>query len=180
MQRFLIIVDNISEWSGKVLILPLITILCILIYEVSMRYFFNAPTSWSHETSSQLFGVLSIIGGAYTLLHGRHVNVDLFYSRFQERTRAFIDLFTYLALFLFAGVILIYGWQFALFSARIHETSGTPFNPIMAPLKFSIPLGSFLIFLQGLAHWIKALYRVNGWGIADGHDQATLKRENEG
>ena len=38
-----------------------------------MRYFFNMPTIWVHESSYLLLGMQYLLAGGYTLLHGGHV-----------------------------------------------------------------------------------------------------------
>src|SRR3546814_8746720 len=49
----------------------------VMLYEVTSRYLFGAPTVWGMELATMLFGPYFLLGGPY-LLHLRgHVNLDL-------------------------------------------------------------------------------------------------------
>lgn len=150
-------VDTISEWSGKVVSMLILFMMCILLWEVTLRYAFNAPTMWAHETCQHMFGSYSVLAGAYVLLHYRHVRVDVIYGRFSPRGRAILDSVTYLIFFLFVGLMLVTGVQMAWHSVKIMEYSFSPWGPPIYPFKLTVPIAAFLILIQGLAHWIRVL-----------------------
>ena len=129
----------------------------ILVYEVALRYLFNAPTIWAHGISQRLFAAYAILLGAYTLRQGGHVKVDILYNRFSVRTRAILDLFTAIFFFLFCGVLLWKGADFALTAVKIQERCNTAFNAILYPVKVMLPLGALLILLQQLAEFTRNL-----------------------
>ena len=151
------IIDSISNWSGKAISFLLLVIIAVLIYEVVLRYFLNSPTFWAHETTQQMFGVYSILLGAYTLCHFGHVNMDVLYSRLSVRRKALLDVFTSAFFFFWCGVLLIYGTKFAVKAISIWEHSSTPFGPPVWDIKLMIPLGALLIILQGLAKFFRDL-----------------------
>ena len=151
------VIDTVSEWSGKIFSMLILAITGILMYEITMRYVFNAPTIWAHETCQHLFGGYSILAGAYVLLYYAHVKVDIIYARFSPRGRAIIDSVTYLVFFVFVGLMLWHGIGLASHSVKIGEVSFSPFAPVIWPLKLTVPIGAFLIFLQGLAHFTRVL-----------------------
>lgn len=157
MKSFLSVIDFISNWSGKVFAFLWIPVVLVISQEVIRRYVFGAPTLWGFETMIFLCGVLYIIGGAYTLLHRRHIYVDAVYARFSLRIRAIIDLVTFPFFFLFVGILLWAGADRAWAAILIRETSGSPWNPPIYPIFLAIPLGAFLILLQGLAKFIRDL-----------------------
>lgn len=151
------VIDNISEWTVRIIgfVIPLIVVL--IGYEVVMRYIFNQPTIWVHELSLLLWGSLFMLAGAYILLHGGHVNMDLVYARLSPRKRAIIDLVTSLLFFFFCGVLLWKGWIMASKSLAILEHSGSFWNPPVYLVKLTIPLGAFLLILQGIAKFVRDL-----------------------
>jgi len=157
MRRVLHGVDTISEWTGKGLSVFILIIMGLLLFEITVRYVFNAPTIWAHEASSYFFGAYSVLAGAYILSKRQHVTVDVIYGRLSPRTRAVLDLVTSIMFFAFVGTLLVYGAQVALHSIELRETSFSPWHPPMYPIKCMLPLGAFLILLQGLAHFIRAL-----------------------
>lgn len=157
MKRILGGIDTVSEWSGKVISIAAPVIMCLLVFEMTLRYVFNAPTIWVHEVSQHLFGALSIFVGAYVLLHGLHIRVDVIYMHLSPRAKAILDSVTFLCFFLFVIVMLVHGWEIALRSVRVMETTKTPFGSPIWPLRLTVPIGAFLILLQGLAQWIRTL-----------------------
>jgi TRAP-type mannitol/chloroaromatic compound transport system permease small subunit len=158
MRRFLEVVDAISEWTALPLSLFILLMMLILLVEVVLRYLFHAPTIWSYETCQHLFAGYAILGGAYVLLYRGHVRMDVLYLQFSPRGQAILDVLTYLLFFLFIVVMLVYGVEDAVWSWSIKEVSKTPFHPPMYPLRTALPVGAFLILLQGLAHFIRALH----------------------
>jgi TRAP-type mannitol/chloroaromatic compound transport system permease small subunit len=157
MKRFLKTIDRISEQSGKAVSFLIVFLVFVILYEIVVRYLFNSPTIWAHEIAQMIYGAYVILLGAYVLQRRGHVNVDILYNRFRPRTRAIIDLFTWLLFFYFCGLLLLKGGEMAWDSLKILETEPTSFAPPVYPIKMTIPLGAFLILLQGLAKFIRDL-----------------------
>lgn len=155
MHLFLKLIDEINEKIGKAVSYLIILLGVVILYEIIARYIFNRPTIWVHETAQMIFGAYAILLGAYALRRGGHVNVDILYGRFSPRTRAVIDLFTWLLFYIFCGLILVKGWDMAWDSYRLGETDSTVFAPPLYPIKMMIPLGALLILLQGLTKTVK-------------------------
>ncbi len=157
-QRGLTYVDAISSWSGKFMACLIFYLIGALIWEVVVRYVFQSPTNWAHESSQLIFAVYGILGGSYALLHRAHVNCELLYVRFSIRVRAILDLITSPLFFIFCIVLLMETLGFGLTSLKQLEHSTTPFNPPLYPFKLMLPLAAFLIILQGLAKFIRDFY----------------------
>src|SRR5215475_10216884 len=113
VQRFLLGIDRVSSWSGKIsawLIVVLSVVVCI---EVFKRYILNAPTAWIFDLNSMLYGTLFMMCGAYALSQDGHVRGDFLYSNMKPRTQAALDLALYFLFFLPGIVALVYaGWGF--------------------------------------------------------------------
>lgn len=159
MRHVLSGIDAISEWSGKLVSVLILFMMVVLLTEVTLRYVFNAPTIWAHETSQHMFGAYSVLAGAYVLLHFQHVRVDVIYARFSPRGRAIADSITYLLFFLFCGLMLKYGIDIATTAVKVKETTITYWHSPVYPAKCCVPLAAFLILLQGLAHYIRFLHK---------------------
>lgn len=157
MKRVLRGIDYISEWSGRVVSFLALLMIGVLVFEVISRYVFNAPTLWAHQLASHIFAVYGVLLGAYTLfLHG-HVKVDIVHNIMSPRTKAIMDSITYLVFFLFVGVLFWWGLLQAIHSVQIMEGPTPPFVIPVWPIRLTVPLGAVLIFLQGLAEWIRRL-----------------------
>src|SRR2546427_12632626 len=124
VQRFLLVVDEISTWCGKVaawLIIALMSVVCI---EVFKRYIMNMPTAWIFDLDNMLYGTLFMLCGAYTLAQNAHVRGDFLYSSMRPRTQASLDLVLYIVFFIPGIAALIYsGYVFASESLAIGEHS---------------------------------------------------------
>lgn len=158
MRRLLKIIDGISEWSGKLFSYLLWPGVAVLIYEVVARHLFNAPTIWAHGTTQRIFAVYYFICGAYVSLYRDHITMDLIYTRFSLRKRAFLDIIGFLFFFSFCGVLLWFGSRYAWTSLIRLEPCNTPFRAPLYPIKLAIPLGALLILLQELANLWRNVY----------------------
>ena len=67
------------------LILPMVM---SLVWEVTARYGFNAPTEWAYDMTFMLYGTFFMVGSAWTLQRGGHIRTDSFYSKWSKRTQA--------------------------------------------------------------------------------------------
>ena len=155
MERFLRVIDNLSQWSGKAFSFVLIAVVGTICIEVVMRYGLNSPTIWAQETMQYLSGVTYIFGGAYALYAGAHVKVEVLAERFGPRTRAVFDLITFPSFLIFAGALLWFGAEFAWDSILLKESTFSGWAPPIWPIKLTIPVGTLLLFLQGLAKFLR-------------------------
>ena len=152
-------IAKISSWAGKAAAWCILPLVFELIYDALMRYFFNAPTVWSFDVSYMLYSVLFLLGGAYTLLEKEHIRVDMFYEKFSCRGKAIVDVLGFLFFFFPAiGCLFIYGINFAGESWRILEHSNTSYwSPPIYYFKTLLPVGAFLLLLQGLSDLMQAI-----------------------
>ncbi len=158
MRRILSIIDSISEWSGRLISVLVFFLAFFLLYDVIMRFAFNAPTIWCHELALHLFGAYAVIAGAYVLLHDEHVKIDIVYNLFSPRGRAIIDSFTYPLFFMFIGLLFWHGLHIGVRAFELKQTvSPSPWASPLWPVKLCVPLAAFLMLLQGLAKYIRTL-----------------------
>lgn len=159
MKRFLHTIDQISLWSGKIFSFLLLVTMLIIGFNIFMRIFGN-PQIWVFDITLFTAGTVYVIGGAYTHLKDRHVRMDVLFVHLSPRTQSLLDLLTLPGFIIFCGILLwiggIRGWE----SFLINETLFTGFRPIVWPFRLMIPLGGFLILLQGLAKAIRDFHMV--------------------
>ncbi len=152
-------IDQISEWSGKIFSYLILATALVIGFNVLMRVVWR-PQIWAFDITLYLAGVVYVIGGAYTLLKGTHVKMDILYVRLSPRGQAVLDLITVPGFVVFCGILLwiggIRGWE----SFQMNETLFTGFRPIVWPVRLMIPVGGFLILLQGLAKFIRDFHVV--------------------
>jgi TRAP-type mannitol/chloroaromatic compound transport system permease small subunit len=161
--RFSRLIDRINEKFG--LIANWLVLLACLISagNALMRYGFSLSSNAWLEIQWYLFGGMVMLGASYTLKMNEHVRVDVFYSRYSERTRLWLDLVGGI-LFLLPMAIIIgwLSWPLFINSYLIGETSGNAGGLLRWPVKILIPLGFLLLALQGVSEIIKRAAALTG------------------
>jgi len=157
-------IDRINSWIGRMVSLLILGIIGITLWEVVLRYGFNRPTIWVHETSEHLFALSFLLGGAYTLSQRGHVRVDLIYGQLSDRGKAILELSTSVFFFLFVGLLLWKGGEMAWESVSLLERSQTPWGPYIFHVILAVPIAAFLMLMQGLAIFVRDLRRIKEGG----------------
>ncbi len=157
-------IDKINEWIGRIVSFMVPIIIGITVYEVVLRYVFNSPTIWVHETSDHLFAFSFLLGGAYTFSQGGHVKVDVLYNHLSTRSKAVLDICTSFFFFLFICLLLWKGGEMAWESVRLLERSQTPWGPYVFHVYLAVPFAALLMLLQGLAFLIRDVRKLRDGG----------------
>jgi len=158
MQSWLLAVDRFSSAVGKLFGWCILLLTAVICYEVVMRYYFRAPTTWAFDISYMLYGTLFMTAGAYTLSRNGHVRADFLYRAMPIRVQGAADLALYL-LFFFPAMIALcwYGWDFFRISLFQNERSAfSPVGPYVWPFKFVIPAVGVLMLIQGMAEAMRS------------------------
>jgi TRAP-type mannitol/chloroaromatic compound transport system permease small subunit len=161
-------ITRLNDFIGRWVALLILVIFALLIAEIGFRYVLGAPMVWTGELTQMVFGVYAVLSGGYILAHGGHVNVDLIYTRFSPRGRAIIDVVTSALFFLFVGALLYFGSSLAYESMEFWEHSQSAWNPPIWPVKLMIPVGAFLILLQGFVKLARDILIALGQTPPDG------------
>jgi len=159
LRLFVRIMDKLSEWIGLLTSVLLPAMVTVLTYEIVSRYVFAKPTVWAFDTAIFMFGYCGLLSGAYILREKEHINVDVFYNRLSPRKRAILDSITSFLLFFFIILVIIYGWKSAISSIVMGEHTRTEWAAPVGHFKLMLPIGGLLLFLQGIANWIRSIYR---------------------
>lgn len=158
MRRILGLIDRISTWMGKIVSVLTLFVALAIVYEIVVRHLFHKPTVWAAESTVFACGLVYLLGGAWTLLEDKHVRIDMIYARISPRHRAAIDCVTYLFFALYLVVMLHATAIYAYESVEVRETTMSPWDPPIYPLKVAMALALALLILQGTAKFIRDLY----------------------
>ncbi len=159
MQALSNFIGQLNDRVGN-MVAYLTTVLVLLFcYDVLMRYLFSISGVWVNEMEWHLFSLIFLLGAAYTFKHDKHVRVDVFYSKFSPKTKAWVNLIGGLLFLVPWCCVLIYAsYKYAYQSYTINEGSPNPGGlPYRFLIKFSITLGLFLLLLQGIASIIDSI-----------------------
>ena len=185
-RRIIGFIDTLNDRVGK-LVAWLIVPLCLaMVYEVIVRKFGTSPVAWYHElvrvftdpdapsvlqpaptlwaydVSRMLYGALFMLGAGYALARGVHIRADFLYRNWSARTQGIVDMVMYLT-FYFGGMLCLmwYGTEYALNAwMRGERAMDTAWMPPLGPVRTAIPVGVFLLILQGVSETLKAWYAV--------------------
>lgn len=159
MQKILLLVDKISTFVGQAFSWLIVVLTALMTWEVLSRRFLDAPHAWVFDAQIQLYGVLFMMSGAYTLSKSGHVRGDVLYGFFPPRVQAGLDLALYLLFFLPGTTALAWaGYTYAGESWAIGERSNIMSNgPPIYTFKTFIPVAGGLLLVQGLAEIVRCV-----------------------
>lgn len=135
----------------------------ISVFEVVMRYGFNRPTSWAHETTLMLVGIGMLWGGTYCMAEDRHIRVTVIRDMLSRRLRRIVDVIVGVLNLLFCAGLAWAGYimtQKALFDptgAFRAQRSGSAFNsPAPAVVKTVLFIVVVLMTIQAIQQlWLR-------------------------
>jgi len=134
------------------LALPLVG---VVVYEVIMRYIFNAPTRWGFEATTFIYGVHYMLGFAYTHQVDGHVSIDVFEARLPRRPRTILRIIANIVIFIpTVGLLATWSVIYATTSWKMWEKASTSWAPPVYPFKAIMAIGFCLLFLQGISKLI--------------------------
>jgi TRAP-type mannitol/chloroaromatic compound transport system permease small subunit len=154
--RLAALVARTNRLAGLGAGLTLLAMVGMIGREAIGRYFFNAPTDWVVELSGYLLVGIVFLGGGFILVEGAHLRVDIFYTRFTRRNRAWVDLLGYLLALPFLGFLEWHGAALAWGAWSSGEKSMIMRWPLYLP-ELVVPVGVLLLLLQVLVHLARAL-----------------------
>ena len=156
------IVDRINDKVG--VLTSWLTVLLVLVvsYDVFVRYIFGESSVGLQELEWHIFALIFLVAAAYTLKVDEHVRVDVFYTRFSPKNKAWLNLLGSIFLLIpFCIIVILASENFVSISFRMGETSpdagGLPARYI---LKTFIPISFFLLLLEGIVLAFKSFIQI--------------------
>ncbi|MDH3700714.1 MAG: TRAP transporter small permease subunit [Alphaproteobacteria bacterium] len=162
-------VDTFSYWIGQTVCWLTVPLFGAMVYEVTARYLFIAPTVWAFDVSRMLYGAMFMLGAGYALMRGVHIRADFIYRNWSPRTQGMVDAFLYVV-FYFPAMIFFF-WvasEFAFDTWRRGELAmQTSWMPHLGPINTSLPVGILFLIIQGISELLKSCYAIskNRWPI---------------
>ncbi len=157
-------IDHLNEYVGRGAAWFAFAMVLLQFTVVLMRYVFGIGSILMQEGVIYLHAALFLCGAGYTLLHGGHVRVDIFYRTASRRHKALVDLFG--ALFFLLPVCAIIAWAAFPYVGQSwgawegsKETSGIP---AVFALKSLILLFVLLVALQGISLALRSFLVLTG------------------
>jgi TRAP-type mannitol/chloroaromatic compound transport system permease small subunit len=173
-------IDAINEKIGLAISWALLLAVLICSGNALVRYIFNSSSNAWLEIQWYLFGAIFLLASAYTLKRNEHVRIDVVVGRFSKRTQVWIDVFGFIFFLLPATLLILYfAVPFAYESIRNQEVSSNAGGLIIWPAKTLIPVGFFLLTLQGISELIKRIGFLMGLVDASEFEKQAATPEEE-
>lgn len=167
LQKIVVACDTINQWIGSVLVSAAVFFFIGIIFSnVVMRYVFNTSFVFMAELEWHVFCFIFLIGAGFTLLHDRHVRVDIFYSRMGEKQRALINCLGVLFLLIPSCFLVLHtSIPWVISAWQVGEVGLDPGGiPSRYIIKSALPIGYCLLLLQGIALFLRSLLILLGKG----------------
>jgi TRAP-type mannitol/chloroaromatic compound transport system permease small subunit len=153
------IIDRIGRLTGWFAF----ALVCVMAYNVLLRYFFRTGSVAMQELEWHLMAPICLLGLSYALLHDGHVKVDIFYGRFPYRVRKLIDVVSMILVCAVVGLLMVLSLPYVEQSYAIGEKSPDPGGlEHRWVLKAMLPLGFGLLLIQSVAATLRALVALLG------------------
>jgi TRAP-type mannitol/chloroaromatic compound transport system permease small subunit len=159
------LIDNINERIGKAATWLVLVVVVISSGNAVMRYAINWSSNGLLEIQWYLFSAIFLLCAAYVLKKNEHIRIDVIAGRFSPRTQNWIDIFGLLVFLLPMVVItMTLSWPVFMNAWQTGEGSPNPGGLIRWPVRLLLPVGFFLLLLQGLSELIKRIAFLTGDG----------------
>ncbi len=163
LKKFVAFADKLNIVVGVMAAQIVILLTFIVVYEVVRRKVFNSPTSWAFEFSTFLYGGMFILGAGYTFYENRHVAIDVVEEKLPVKIRCYMRIVCFFIFFLpFVGALLYSSILYAYHSWATLEHSWSAWRPPIYIYKTVMPVGFFLLFIEGVAKLIRDIFELKG------------------
>ena len=140
-------------YLGNLTAIIVAILVLLVVYDATARYLFSTGSIALQELEWHLFDVIILFAIAYTLKENAHVRVDIFYSRYSEKTKMIVNMIASLFFILpFSFLIIYISIEFVELSFVQNEASSNPGGLAYRYLiKSVLPLSFVFLTLQALS-----------------------------
>lgn len=149
-------IDRINSTLGKLVSFLIWIGIAIIVWEVVARYVFNAPSVWAQGYTQRLFAAYFILVGAFTLIQGGHVRVDLLLNTRSPRWNAFTDLLNVTVLVIWGAALTYEAWLYFQEAWQFGDRDDSALGHPMWPVNLALLMGVTMITVQGVAEIIRS------------------------
>ena len=173
-------IDALNEKIGLAISWALLVAVLICSGNALIRYTFNTSSNAWLEIQWYLFSAIFLLASSYTLRRNEHVRIDVIVGKFSKRTQVWIDVFGFTFFLLPTTLLILYfATPYAVESLRNQVVSSNAGCLIVWPAKLLIPLGFFLLTLQGISELIKRIGYLMGKVELSAFEKETVTPEDE-
>ena len=156
-------IDASNERIGRVVLWLVLIMVLVSSANAVSRYLFSISSNAWLELQWYLFAAVFLLCSGYTLLHNEHIRIDVVSSHLSTRTKIWIDIIgTVFFLLPMALIIMWLSWPVFVNAWVSDEMSSNAGGLIRWPARLLVPVGFFLLTLQGISELIKRIAFLRG------------------
>lgn len=162
-------IDSVSRFFGAIAAVLVVVLVVLMLYDVLLRYAFNAPTSWGNDLNTMLMGASFVLSIAYAMSTDSHVRVDLMYSPETKHRMRYVDLIGLVVLVLPTVGWITFGlWEHFITGLRSGERTGSGgWNPVVWPFRLVLFFGFLIFTIQIVNEIIKRASSILGHPVEE-------------
>ena len=156
-------IDKLNERVGLTVSWLVLAAVLISAANAVVRKGFNVSSNAFLEIQWYLFSVVFLFCAGYTLLRNQHVRIDVIAGRLSPRAQAWIDILGTLFFLLPMSVTIMWlSWPVFIEAYQRHEVSTNAGGLLIWPARLLVPIGFFLLVIQGISELIKRVAFLKG------------------
>lgn len=159
-------IDRLNRCIGRGFAWLSLAMVALMFANVVMRYFFDSGSPWQIELVLFMHACVFLSAMGYTYLENEQVRVDVLYSRFSPRRKAWVDaLGTLILLFPLCLTLIWFSFAFVESSWGLREAS-SEYGGMQGIflLKTFLLIGPALLMLQGISTLIRSVQTIRTGG----------------
>ena len=158
-------IDGLNTRIGRGLIWLVLAAVVISTPNAIIRKAFDMSSNAFLEAQWYLFSAIFLLCSPYTLLRNEHIRIDVVAGRLSNRAQTWIDVFGTVFFLLPMTIVIMYlSWGVFMRSWNINEMSSNAGGLVIWPARLLVPVGFFLLSLQGISQLIKLVAHLRGQG----------------
>jgi TRAP-type mannitol/chloroaromatic compound transport system permease small subunit len=163
------LIDSIEafiDWSGRTVSWLTLLMVIVTFIVVVLRYVFDIGWIALQESVTYMHAMVFLVGASWALQQEAHVRVDIFYSRFSPRIKAWIDLGGSLLMLLPVMIFVAWiSWTYVIDSWGVFEGSREAGGlPAVFLLKSLILVMAAMLILQALVQIARSVQILRSGG----------------
>jgi TRAP-type mannitol/chloroaromatic compound transport system permease small subunit len=154
-------VDRAALFIGRVTMMLILSMTCVMLYEVFLRYAIEAPTLWANELTLWIGGFVFLCSGLYGMQQRSHIRIFILYDICPRWLQRVFDT-TWTVVFVIFVIGLVFGSYKQVFITKFYnwELFGTAFDPpIPATVQPAVLIIICLVAVQAV------LNLINDWNL---------------
>jgi TRAP-type mannitol/chloroaromatic compound transport system permease small subunit len=156
-------IDALNQRIGHAVYWLVLAAVVISATNAIVRKVFNWSSNSLLEIQWYLFSAVFLLCAAYTLFKNEHVRIDVVAGRLSKRAQTWIDILGTVFFLMPMSILIMYlSWKTFQNAYASDEVSTNAGGLILWPARLLVPVGFFLLVLQGFSELVKRVAFLQG------------------